>query len=315
MQLILSPQLIISKAGSVMSCRIREINVLRSDISMEIRLCFCSVWQPKPYLVFDLSFIQPDSAVSVKTINSEEQLQSAGLSLLLLPVPGGNPVRKEPTEEACTGFSFWRFWSFWALPPSFTAALAHRHFARFSGRPGPSMRTLRVVPRLPRWSPDRHDIYDISWKSFSGLRKNWMVNMHRSSSDTLNLAGNIKKMCISYFPIDWRINGRNGGENPPYIFLVAGLWAVFLLSVAVLPTLTPVFDCMTLGELCIRLTLMVWPWQMAAEHRRKCNGALQASVIYLVLRQKICCAPLPCKNPQMTVKFWFYRYRVGLFYT
>jgi len=74
MQLIFSPPLIISKERSVVSCGIREINVLRSDVSMEIKPCFYSVWHQKHYLIFDLSFIQPDSAVSVRTINSEEQL-------------------------------------------------------------------------------------------------------------------------------------------------------------------------------------------------------------------------------------------------
>jgi len=48
-------------------------------------------------------------------INAKEQLEGAGLGVLLLPLPVGNPVRRQLMGEACASGSCWRFFAaFWS---------------------------------------------------------------------------------------------------------------------------------------------------------------------------------------------------------
>lgn len=82
--------------------------------------------------------------------------------------------------------------------------------------------------------------------------------------------------------------------------------------VAVLLMLMPASDCVTRGELCHPPQPYGLAMADGSETQKKCDGALQASVIHLARGQKIWCAPFPCKNVQITVKFCFYRPQVWL---
>lgn len=202
------------------------------------KLSFAFVpWQQKHYRRPDLSFLSPDSALSVKLLSSKEQLYSVGLSFCFLPSPVKSPGEGANGRNLAT-LLFLGIWfsmlGFLVPSPQLCCSACPQTLPKAFGRAG-AVGKPWATQCIRKWLP----------RNIS--RESWMVRIHRGFSWLLNPAGNVTKLlCSSTDP--W-VNGRNKGDNSLYVVLVAGPRAVFLLFVAVLPMLTLVFGCVTLGEL------------------------------------------------------------------
>lgn len=90
---------------------------------------------------------------------------SAFSSPRLVQIPGGRSRRRKPGQDSLSGGLFQHPGVSAPFPTAPLPRLAADIFGRFLGRLGPSAGAPCVVPGLPRTSPARHGIWDVSWKS------------------------------------------------------------------------------------------------------------------------------------------------------
>lgn len=120
------------------------------------------------------------------------------------------------------------------IPSLQSCCRVHRHFARFSCRPGPRLIALCVIPssEVKPWT--------------SGIYKMFLEVTFWSEKELAEPASTTR-MCDSVLS-NWLVYDRNGGENPPSIAITAE--TVFLFLGALLAVLAAAHGLLSLGELC-----------------------------------------------------------------
>lgn len=150
------------------------------------KLSFAFVpWQQKHYRRFDLSFLSPDSALSVKPLSSEEQLCSVGLSFRLLPSPVTSPGEgangRNPAKLLFLGIRF-SMSGFLVLSPQLRCSACLQTLPEALGGAGAKPQSPEWWSPVPWGSPGPHRTSESDFQETSRVRESWMVRIHRSFS-------------------------------------------------------------------------------------------------------------------------------------